>query len=207
MMNSLAEILEFAPLVKSKTGDVILTRGQLLSDVPFLVQGQVAQGLMQSGRWLHRQAKLCGTGWLELSAAVLCLPACCDSVAETEVEIRHVPCGIFLDWLNQQLPSARQVMQELALSQRQLAELSLSRLALDAHARCADWLLHQAEPAGDSLAVQLTLRKRQIAEQLGMAPETLSRIFRDLREQGLINGRGRTVNLVDPGRLRMMAGA
>ena len=74
-------------------------------------------------------------------------------------------------------------------------------------ARCADWLLHHAQSGErESLAVQFTQRKRQIAEQLGIAPETLSRILRDLRERGLIKGRGRVLSLVDPGALRMLAG-
>ena len=80
-------------------------------------------------------------------------------------------------------------------------------LAQDAEARCAQWLLLQAQMAGASGAVQLTQRKRQIAEQLGMAPETLSRILRDLREQGLIHGRGRTLNLVNPVGLKSLAEA
>jgi CRP-like cAMP-binding protein len=98
-------------------------------------------------------------------------------------------------------------MRDLANSQHQLAELSVSRLTMDAQARCADWLLHHAQSGErESLAVQFTQRKRQIAEQLGIAPETLSRILRDLRERGLIKGRGRVLSLVDPGALRMLAG-
>jgi CRP-like cAMP-binding protein len=56
------------------------------------------------------------------------------------------------------------------------------------------------------MAVQLQLRKRSIAAQLGIAPETLSRVLRHLRERSLISGSGRLVNVVDPGGLRTLAG-
>ena len=55
-------------------------------------------------------------------------------------------------------------------------------------------------------SVQLQQRKRLIAAQLGIAPETLSRVLRNLRERSLISGSGRTLNLVDPPGLRSLAG-
>ncbi|NBO01241.1 MAG: helix-turn-helix domain-containing protein [Betaproteobacteria bacterium] len=59
----------------------------------------------------------------------------------------------------------------------------------------------------EAMAVQFTQRKRQIAEQLGIAPETLSRVLRDLRERGLIRGRGRVLDVLDPTGLRDLVGA
>ena len=61
--------------------------------------------------------------------------------------------------------------------------------------------------APGTLAVLLRQRKRMIAAQLGIAPETLSRVLRQLRERSLISGSGRILNLLDPGALRALAGA
>ena len=52
----------------------------------------------------------------------------------------------------------------------------------------------------------LQQRKRLIAAQLGIAPETLSRVLRHLRERSLISGSGRVVNLVDLNALRLLVG-
>ena len=96
----------------------------------------------------------------------------------------------------------------LARVKRQMAELAVSRLAMDAQARCAEWLLEHAQPRDhEPMAVQFTQRKRQIAEQLGIAPETLSRVLRDLRERGFIRGRGRVLDVVNPTGLRHLVGA
>ncbi|TXT41412.1 MAG: Crp/FNR family transcriptional regulator [Comamonadaceae bacterium] len=56
------------------------------------------------------------------------------------------------------------------------------------------------------MAVELQQRKRSIATQLGIAPETFSRVLRHLREQSLISGTGRVLNLVNPNALRSLAG-
>ena len=85
----------------------------------------------------------------------------------------------------------------------------LRRLAKDAEARCAEWLLRHAEPARDApetLMVMLNQRKRLIAAQLGIAPETLSRVLRHLRERSLISGSGRVFSGVDLNGLRALAG-
>ena len=56
-------------------------------------------------------------------------------------------------------------------------------------------------------AVTLQQRKRSIAAQLGIAPETFSRVLRQLRERGLIAGRGRQLRLLNVNGLRSLAGA
>lgn len=57
-------------------------------------------------------------------------------------------------------------------------------------------------------AMQVTLhqRKRLIAAQLGIAPETFSRVLRHLRELGLIHGTGNVLALPQPRALQSMAG-
>jgi CRP-like cAMP-binding protein len=98
-------------------------------------------------------------------------------------------------------------LNDVARAHRQQIELAVSRLSKDAEARCAEWLLRHAESSDIGVcSVKLQQRKRLIAAQLGIAPETLSRVLRHLRERSLISGSGRIVNLVDPGGLRSLAG-
>lgn len=203
---SLVELLHQAELQSCGVGQRLLTRGQPLTDITYLVNGSVALGMVQGAHLVHRLGRVSSPAWVELAAAVLNMPVTCDALAETPVEIKRLKLSVFRQWLDVQPLVVQEVMRDLAASQHQLAELSISRLAMDAQARCADWLLHHAQPLDrESWTVQFTQRKRQIAEQLGIAPETLSRILRDLRERGLIKGRGRVLNLVDPGALRTLA--
>ncbi len=206
-MLSLSDLLDRMALQRLPAGSRLLTRGQTHQPTVYLVSGQVSLGLWQGGRWIHRQGSILAPDWLDLSGALLPGEGIYDAVADTPVEIKAVSLAHFRVWLLDQPASVQGMLRSLARQQKEWAETTLSRLAMDAHARCAQWLLHQAQSAGASGAVLLTQRKRQIAEQLGMAPETLSRILRDLREQGLIHGRGRTLNLVNPGGLKSLAEA
>jgi CRP-like cAMP-binding protein len=155
----------------------------------------------------HQLGMAVGPSWLEVNAAVLDLPSAVDAVAETEVVLRRVPLGDFRASLTGGSPGALAVLTDVARAHRQQTELAVSRLAKDAEARCAEWLLRHAESTDKGVcSVKLQLRKRLIAAQLGIAPETLSRVLRHLRERSLISGSGRIVNLVDPGGLRSLAG-
>lgn len=148
-----------------------------------------------------------GPAWLEANAAVLDLPSAMDAIAETSVVLRRVPLAEFRAALTGGSPAVSAVLADVARAHRQQTELAVSRLAKDAEARCAEWLLRHAESSDKGVcSVQLQQRKRLIAAQLGIAPETLSRVLRHLRERSLISGSGRTVNLVDPSGLRSLAG-
>ena len=205
---SLTELLKQADPQSLEAGYRIFSRGQTADGVHYLLQGRVGLGLYQGEQSPHRLSKMLAPGWVDLSGAVLDQPMSYDAVAETPLLVKRVRLRDFQAWLTQQSAATRDLIHDLALGQRQMAELSVSRLAMDAQARCAEWLLEHAQPIDrESMAVQFTQRKRQIAEQLGIAPETLSRVLRDLRERGFIRGRGRVLDVVDPTGLRHLVGA
>lgn len=205
---SLTELLKQADPQSLEAGHRIFSRGQTADGVHYLLQGRVGLGLYQGEQSPHRLSKMLAPGWVDLSGAVLDQPMSYDAVAETPLLVKRVRLRDFQAWLTQQSAATRDLIHDLALGQRQMAELSVSRLAMDAQARCAEWLLEHAQPIDrESMAVQFTQRKRQIAEQLGIAPETLSRVLRDLRERGFIRGRGRVLDVVDPTGLRHLVGA
>jgi CRP-like cAMP-binding protein len=192
-------------------GATLMWRGEPLKHVHHLDSGRVTLGLRAQGSFVHRMGVIDGPCWLNATYAVLNLTPLVDAVADTRVEVRRVSLAIFQATLETLPSAARSVLYDVARGHRQQAELAISRLAKDAEARCAEWLLRHAEPAQnspDTLAVvMLRQRKRLIAEQLGIAPETFSRVLRQLRERSLISGSGRVLNLVNLNGLRALAGA
>lgn len=188
-------------------GVVLLKRGGTPAVVTYVESGRVALGVLEGEVLTHQLGEVQGPFWLEATAAVLSLPSAVDAVAETEVVLRRIPLARFRQALAAMPVAARTVMQDVATAHRRQTELAVSRLAKDAEARCAEWLLRHAKPgAAGALAVPLEQRKRLIAAQLGIAPETLSRVLRHLRERSLISGTGRVLNVLDPGGLRVLAG-
>jgi CRP/FNR family transcriptional regulator, dissimilatory nitrate respiration regulator len=188
-------------------GTVLLKRGSSPAWVMYIESGRVGLGVLEGDALEHQLGEVEGPFWLEATSAVLNQPSVVDAVAETEVILRRIPLVKFRQSLAAMPVAARTVLQDVATAHRRQTELAVSRLAKDAEARCAEWLLRHAKPGEKGvLAVLLQQRKRLIAAQLGIAPETLSRVLRHLREQSLISGTGRVLSVLDPSGLRLLAG-
>ena len=196
------------PVAAVAPGTVLLNRGDAVDRIVHVMQGRVLLGVMVDGQIAHQLGVVEGPFWLEAASGLLGLPHAVDAVAETEVHVQYVGVGDFVAEVKT-LPDASQaLLMDMARSQRQQTETAVSRLAKDADARCAEWLLRHAQTTDQSgsLAVKLTERKRTIAAQLGIAPETFSRVLRHLRERQLISGSGRVLGLPNPQALRELAG-
>ena len=197
-----------APAEDMEAGTVLLRRGQAAAKALHLISGRVALGVIENGVMVHQLGSVEGPFWLEAAAAMLGLTHAVDALAESSVTIQAMPLGQFKSHLKNLPEPVHTLMLDLAKAQRQQTEVAVSRLAKDADARFAEWLLRHAEPADSegSLAVVLHERKRLIAAQLGIAPETFSRVLKHLRDRKLISGGGRVLNLLDPMGLQSLAG-
>jgi len=188
-------------------GEALLRRAESSPWVSYLESGRVSLGIMEGAAMEHQLGAVEGPCWLEATSAVLNLPNAVDAIADTDVCLRQMAVAEFRQILSDLPQAVQEVLHDVAMSHRQQTELAVSRLAKDAEARCAEWLLRHAKTGEKGvMAVQLQERKRSIAAQLGIAPETLSRVLRHLRERSMISGSGRLLNLVDPNGLKSLAG-
>lgn len=64
--------------------------------------------------------------------------------------------------------------------------------------RLAMYLLYMAREQKNMQQVTLDIPKGQLASLLGTSPETLSRIFQKMSEEGLIQVEGKRILLLDP---------
>lgn len=188
-------------------GTALMRRAEPAAHVIHIERGRVALGIAENGALTHQLGMIEGPCWLDATCAVLGLAPLVDAIADSEVKLRRMPLADFEAGVRALPEAARSVLRDVARAHRQQTELAVSRLAQDAEARCAQWLLRHAHNAEDGgLRVTLHQRKRLIAAQLGIAPETLSRVLRHLREHGLITGTGNVLNLPQPRALQMVAG-
>lgn len=188
-------------------GEVLRQRQQRLTSVLYLDSGRVVLGVREDGHMRHQLGVVEGPFWLDAASALLDLPCAVDMVAETRVQLRRQPLDVFLREV-ETLPESTQILlRDMASGYCQQTELAVSRLAQDAEARCAQWLLrHVQYDTQGAASVTLHQRKRLIAAQLGIAPETFSRVLRNLRENGLITGSGNILKLPQPAALQQVAG-
>jgi CRP-like cAMP-binding protein len=190
-------------------GTVLIRRGQPASHALHVLSGRVIMGVVEHGQLRHQLGVIVGPCWLEAASSLLGMPHVVDAICETETQLQWVPSPEFCASAQAVSEPAKSLLFDLARSQRQQTEVAVSRLAKGADARCAEWLLRHAEPIDTlgALAVTLHERKRLIAAQLGIAPETFSRVLRHLRDMNLISGGGRVLSLINPKALRDLAEA
>lgn len=187
-------------------GTVLRQRQETPGDVLHLLEGTVVMCVREGEHIRHQLGSVHGPAWLDAGPAMLGLPCAVDMVAQTTVRVYRQPLADF--WRDvQALPlTAQRLLHDLALAHRQQTELAVSRLSQDAESRCAQWLLHHAHKNNiGTMSVTLKERKRTIAAQLGIAPETFSRVLRSLREHGLVDGTGKVLELPRPGALQRVA--
>lgn len=188
-------------------GELLRERHQQPASVLYLDSGRVLLGVRGGEGMRHQLGMVQGPCWLDAAAALADRPCAVDMVADTRVQLRRVPLEDFKRHCDALPQEAQRLLQDLAQGYCEQTELAVSRLAQDAEARCAQWLLRNAHNAEDGgLRVVLQQRKRTIAAQLGIAPETFSRVLRHLRELGLIAGSGNVLSLPQPRALQAVAG-
>ncbi|WP_370679339.1 Crp/Fnr family transcriptional regulator [Comamonas sp. GB3 AK4-5] len=190
------------------SGQVLRQRHEHPREVLYIDSGRVLLGVRDEGQMRHQLGLVEGPAWLDAAFVLTERPSCVDMVADSRVRLRRVSLQEFRQGVVALPATVQALVRDMAQGYCQQTETAVSRLAQDAEARCAQWLLRHAQHDSNG-AMQVTLhqRKRLIAAQLGIAPETFSRVLRHLREHGLIAGTGNVLNLPHPSALQVVAGS
>ena len=109
--------------------------------------------------------------------------------------LAHFPKAPFLRMLREDPDLCMGALESLASWHHRLTFQVQQLSQEDGTGRLRRWLGDQARESRDGI-VRLRVPKKVLAGQLGMAPETLSRLLRTLRECGEISGEGREIQLL-----------
>lgn len=203
-------IPSFDPLAQAEVvsaGQLLRQRGSRTDSVLYLDSGCVVLGVRDEGQMRHQLGVVEGPAWLDAAFALTGRPCGVDMVTDSRVRLRRISLQAFQRSLDGLPDTVATLVRDMAHGYCQQTETAVSRLAQDAETRCAQWLLRHAQHADNgTMRVTLNQRKRTIAAQLGIAPETFSRVLRHLREHGLIAGTGNVLNLPQPSALQSVAG-
>lgn len=203
-------IPSFDPLAQAEVvsaGQLLRQRGSRPDSVLYLDSGCVVLGVRDEGQMRHQLGVVEGPAWLDAAFALTGKACGVDMVTDSRVRLRRISLQAFQRSLDGLPDTVATLVRDMAHGYCQQTETAVSRLAQDAEARCAQWLLRHAQHADNgTMRVTLNQRKRTIAAQLGIAPETFSRVLRHLREHGLIAGTGNVLNLPQPSALQSVAG-
>lgn len=175
-----------------------------------LVSGDAVLGSEGPDGALRTEQSLSGPAWLDMASAWLGLPPMMVAQALSDVVVARLPLAALLRELPAQPQLAFRLYQTLAQQIRQLTGAARNLQHNNAPARFAEWLLLRCHPSvattGSTCMVHLQQRKRDIAQELAMTPETLSRLFRQFEAQGVVRVQGYDLTVLDVAGLRALAG-
>jgi len=189
-------------------GQRVLSRSKAASTLVALCWGEVALGFRTSDGIFRTERIVRGPAWLDLSSAWLAEPHSMDAQALGPASVIEFPCKALEARLAQFPGLAQGLIQGLAREVQALTVNTHELMHKAAPARLAQWLHQRCEPASDAAGqamVKLHERKRDVASQLAITPETLSRLMRIFSRQGVIEVCGYTVKVLDPSALARLA--
>ena len=200
-------LMQLARRREVPAGDTVLDRRGPAQSLVLLLSGDVVLGSRAADGGLRTERSLAGPAWLDVSAAWLGQPYAMEAQALSDVVVADLP----LDDVRHEMPShptlAQQFCETLAQQVQQMTMASRNLLHNDAPARLAQWLLQRLPQRSGQAELRLQERKRDIAQQLAMSPETLSRLMRSFEARGVLSVRGYQVLVQDMAALRAMAGS
>lgn len=201
-LGAITRVLSFPP------GGLVFAAGEAAHGLLAVVDGDVALGSHGAGGSFRTERHLHAPAWLDLSAAWLQEPHALDARALNAARVLELPRDALCEVVDRHPSLWRPLVTLLAREVRGLAQNTHELMHKDAPARLAAWLLQQCEPAGEeatTAVVQLPVRKRDIASQLAITPETLSRLMRSFSSRDVISVAGYTVQVLDLPALRRIA--
>jgi CRP-like cAMP-binding protein len=205
-----AELQELAQVRELPAGSLLVSSREPARDLCLIARGDAALGSAPADGSFQPERSVQGPAWLDASSAWLGAAPAQDAVAVSDVTLVSVPRGDVQALMQRHPELARRLVVTLARQVQSLTVATHDLMHKDAEGRFAAWLLQRcaSEVASDgTITVSLNERKRDIASQLAITPETLSRLLRQLSRKGLIYVMGYTVKVLDVAALRTLATA
>lgn len=106
----------------------------------------------------------------------------------------------FIRFMRMHPDMSLRIMESMGLGNRILVARLEGRQSLESEDRLVSWLLRELRRASPGAGSNILLEhpKRELAGELGITPETLSRALTRLHGKGLIVVRGRSITIPDP---------
>jgi CRP/FNR family transcriptional regulator, dissimilatory nitrate respiration regulator len=127
-----------------------------------------------------------------------------DSYAANTCELHGFDGQHFISLLEESFPTAKRLMASLCMRLHHWINEVENLTQQNATYRLTAWLLLQPVAAGGNLL--LPFSKNMLASRLSINPETLSRLFKKLQQEGLITMHGRDIEICDRQALAKLAG-
>ncbi len=201
-VRELSVLMRLAVRKTIPSGEVVLAAQRPARALVALLSGDVVMGSRAADGSLRTERSVAGPAWLDLSAAWLSVTHEMEAVALSDVVLAELDFEALRAELLMNPALSLRFCASLARQVHELTTATRNLLHNDAPARFAQWLLQRCPEGNDVAEMRLQERKRDIAQQLAMTPETLSRLMRSFESRALIEVRGYHVRVLDVAALK-----
>lgn len=181
-------------------GEVLFQRGDRAHGFFFVVAGQVKLAF-SSAQGTEKVVEIVGP-MQSFGEAVMFMngtyPVFAEALADSV--LIQISQGVVTELIDQDSTFAHKLLAGMAIRLHNLVRDVETYSLRSSMQRVIGYLL-QLGDSDKPCEISLPTSKRVIASRLNLTPETLSRIFHELSEAGLISVMGKRVTLHDPGRL------
>jgi CRP-like cAMP-binding protein len=189
-------------------GEVVFGRLDSARSIVAVMIGSVALGLPASDGAFRPERIAVGPAWLDLGSAWIGQSHGLDARAGSLSTIVELPSDALSALFDLHPGLAPRLLRGLAREVHVLADSTHELMHKGATARLAQWLHKRRQPSEErpgETVVRLLERKRDVASQLAITPETLSRLMRSFIRDGVIAVNGYTVRVLDPAALEQLS--
>lgn len=183
-------------------GELLFQRGDPAHGFYFVVTGQVKLAF-SSAQGNEKVVEVIGPRQ-SFGEAVMFMNRPYPVFAEALVDsqLLHIGQNVVSELIDQDSSFARKLLAGLAIRLHSMVRDVETYSLRSSTQRVIGYLLQQSDQSGEGgREFDLAVSKQVIASRLNLTPETLSRIFHDLSEAGLVTVRGKHITLHDPVRL------
>lgn len=187
-------------------GELVFSRQQAATALYAVLDGAVGLGLARADEPFQLERTVRGPQWLDASSAWLGGTHAQDAQALVDARLMQLSLPALRALLQREAGLLERMLVVLAGTVHSLTSVTHDLMHKDAERRLAAWLLQRCrcmETGGAQ--IELNERKRDIAAQLAITPETLSRMMRQLNRKGLIEVHGYSVKVLDLDALKTLA--
>ncbi len=183
-------------------GEVLFQRGDQAHGFYFVVTGQVKLAF-SSAQGNEKVVEVIGPQQ-SFGEAVMFMsrpyPVFAEALVDTQ--LLHIGQSVVSELIDQDSSFARKLLAGMAIRLHSMVRDVETYSLRSSTQRVIGYLLQQSDESdGGGREFDLAVSKQVIASRLNLTPETLSRIFHDLSEAGLVTVRGKHITLHDPARL------
>lgn len=184
-------------------GELLFQRGDAAHGFFFVVSGQIKLGV-SSAAGNEKVIEIVGPMQTFGEAVMLMsrpYPVFAEALVPTT--LLNISQSVVSELIDQDPKFARRLLAGMAVRLHSMVKDVEVYSLRSSTQRVIGYLLQQTDDDLDagSAAIQLPTSKQVIASRLNLTPETLSRIFHDLSDAGLIKVQGKTITLLDPVKL------